>query len=128
LKRLESAFNTVRQGIFTRLHDVVRDQIFLPQPGAQLPESSAQLPEAIALAEAVPPIDPSVDSARKSAMAEATALILPIPRPTLSNDGKAFCFAFFKMCIGGEMPGPVRLYNPSGWRCTHASQLNSVGK
>jgi hypothetical protein len=67
LKRLESAFNTVRQGIFTRLHDVVRDQIFLPQPGAQLPESSAQLPEALTLSEAVPPINLSVDgSAQKT--------------------------------------------------------------
>lgn len=29
LTRLEEAFNAVRQGIFTRLHDVVRDQIFV---------------------------------------------------------------------------------------------------
>ena len=31
LTRLEEAFNAVRQGIFTRLHDVVRDQIFVTE-------------------------------------------------------------------------------------------------
>ena len=29
LKRLEAAFDHVRQGLFSRLHDVVRDQIFV---------------------------------------------------------------------------------------------------
>jgi len=57
LKRLESAFNLVRQGIFTRLHDVVRDQIFLPQTGAQMTGSTSHLPEAATLAEANPPPD-----------------------------------------------------------------------
>ena len=55
LKRLESAFNAVRQNIFTRLHDVVRDQIFLPQPGDLIPESSSHLPEAATLAESESP-------------------------------------------------------------------------
>ena len=31
LTRLEEAFNAVRQGIFTRLHDVVREQIFVTE-------------------------------------------------------------------------------------------------
>ena len=51
LKRLEEAFNAVRQGIFTRLHDVVRDQIFVA--GGEkvgLAQSSLQ----VSLAETIP--------------------------------------------------------------------------
>ena len=42
LKRLEAAFDHVRQGLFSRLHDVVRDQIFVtdgsPPDGADMAE------------------------------------------------------------------------------------------
>lgn len=31
LKRLEAAFNHVRQGLFSRLHDIVREQIFVSE-------------------------------------------------------------------------------------------------
>ena len=42
LKRLEEAFNAVRQGIFTQLHEVVRDQIFVPGGGALNSSPSAE--------------------------------------------------------------------------------------
>lgn len=45
LKRLEAAFDHVRQSLFTRLHDIVREQIFVSGGGPALAAEAAVVPE-----------------------------------------------------------------------------------
>lgn len=68
LKRLEEAFNAVHQGIFTRLHEVVRDQIFLTEPHqeAENVSKTKQITDGSSAPE-IPEVNSSNGSRNKSA-------------------------------------------------------------
>ncbi len=66
LTRLEEAFNVVRQGIFTRLHEVVRDQIFLTSGTKEIPSKNGA-------SESVSGEEPEASRSNGSALQKANA-------------------------------------------------------